>query len=243
MKIFLINPDYGMTTEQLQQRLRLLSQHVGPDVQLEMQCLTHNKIEIDSALDVALAAPEIITMAVAAEKAGADAIVLYCFSDPALDACREVVDIPVIGAGQAACLLAPMVGRQAGLLLADASRCAEKRLFVNQCGVDPQRITAVGGITGRGLDVWAQRAEALDLLTEAGKHLLREQQVQVLILGCLSFLGLAQPLSERLGVPVLDPAVAAVTMAEALVRQGLRTSRLAYPAPPQRQRSWSGGEL
>ena len=146
MKIFIINPDYGVTPEQLATRCRLLSAHVGPDVELTMECLTQNKIEIDSALDVALAAPEIITMALRAQNEGYDAVVIYCFSDPALDACRELLSIPVVGAGQAACLVAPLVGRQAGLLLASALRAPEKRLFVEQCGVNPARIAAIGGL-------------------------------------------------------------------------------------------------
>lgn len=242
MKIFIINPDYGVTPEQLATRCRLLSAHVGPDVELHMECLTQNKIEIDSALDVALAAPEIITMALRAQKEGYDAVVIYCFSDPALDACRELLDVPVVGAGQAACLMAPLVGRQAGLLLASAARAAEKRLFVEQCGVEPRRITTMGGLTA-AVDPWGDRGRALELLAEAGARLLEQGGVQVLILGCLSFLGLAKPLERRLGVPVIDAAAAAVATAEALVRQGLGTSRRAYPTPPQRQRSWSGGEM
>ena len=83
----------------------------------------------------------------------------------------------------------------------------------------------------------------MELLAEAGAKLLEEGGVQVLILGCLSFLGLAKPLERRLGVPVIDAAVAAVAAAEGLVRQGLATSRHAYPAPPERQRSWSGGKM
>ena len=242
MKIFIINPDYGVTPEQLALRCQLLSAHVGPDVELTMECLTQNKIEIDSALDVALAAPEIITMALRAQREGYDAVVIYCFSDPALDACREVLSIPVVGAGQAACLVAPLVGRQAGLLLASAARTPEKRLFVEQCGVNPARIAAFGGL-GEAVDPWGERERALDLLCEAGAKLLEEGGVQVLILGCLSFLGLAKPLERRLGVPVIDAAVAAVAAAEGLVRQGLATSRRAYPAPPERQRSWSGGKM
>lgn len=109
MKIFIINPDFGVTPEQMAARCHLLSVHVGPDVELHMECLVENHIEIDSALD---AAPEIIKMAVRAESEGYDAVVLYCFSDPAVDACREVVSIPVVGGGQASCLLAPLVGRQ-----------------------------------------------------------------------------------------------------------------------------------
>lgn len=242
MKIFLINPDYGMTKEQLSSRCAMLTAYVGPDVELHMECLTKNKIEIDSALDVALAAPEIISMAVKAQEDGYDAVVLYCFSDPAVDACREVLSIPVVGAGQAACLLAPCISRQAGLLLADTSRIAEKRLFFAQCGVSADRFAVIDGIDGRELDLWQNREQTLDLLTEAGSKMV-QQGAQALVLGCLSFLGLAQPLSQRLLVPVIDPAAAAVTMAEALVRQGLHTSRAAYPAPPKRKRSWSGGEL
>ena len=243
MKIFIINPDYGVTSEQMAARCHLLSAHVGPDTELYMECLVENHIEIDSALDAALAAPEIIKMAVRAEREGYDAIVLYCFSDPALAACREAVKIPVIGGGQASLLLAPVVGRQAGLLLADDSRRAEKQLFVEGCGINPSRIAAIGGINGRGINFWAERERTLELLAQAGAKLLAESGVQGLILGCLSFLGLAQPLSERLGVPVIDSAVAPVSLAESVVRQGLMTSRKAYPAPPARERSWAAGKL
>ena len=228
MKIFIINPDYGVTPEQLAVRCRLLSAYVGPDVELHMECLQNNHIEIDSALDVALAAPEIITMAWRAQNEGYDAVVIYCFSDPAVEACRELLDI--------------LVGRQAGLLLASAARTPEKRIFVEQCGVQPSRITAIGGLA-HAVDPWGERERAIALLVEAGAALLEQSGVQVLILGCLSFLGLAKPLERRLGVPVIDAATASVAAAEALVRQGLGTSRKAYPMPPKRQRSWSGGEM
>lgn len=243
MKIFIINPDYGVTDEQIKHRCNILKQYVGADVELHMECLTKNKIEIDSALDAALAAPEIITMAINAEKQGYDAVVLYCFSDPALDACRESLNIPVIGAGQASCLLAPLISRQAGLLLADNTRNAEKRLFIEQCGIMPSRITAINGILGRGLDMWQDREKVLALLVEAGQEMLAKEQVQILILGCLSFLGLGKPLSQILGIPVIDSAVAAVATAENLVRQQLFTSKTAYINPPVRKRTWSDGIL
>lgn len=243
MKIFIINPDYGVTKEQMAHRCSILQNYVGNDVELYMECLTKNHIEIDSALDAALAAPEIISMACKAQQQGFDAVVLYCFSDPAIDACRELLAIPIIGAGQAACLQAPLISRQSGLLLANTGRLAEKQLYVEQCGVALGRISAIGGIDEAGIDFWQQRELTLELLAKAGKQLMAKHNVQALILGCLSFLGLAGPLSKRLGVPVIDPAIAAVTAAEAIVKQGLCTSRKAYPQPPERKRMWSGGEL
>lgn len=243
MKIFIINPDFGMSNAELERRCAILKNFVSPDVELYMECLTQNNIEIDSALDVTLAAPEIITMAVRAEAEGYDAVVLYCFSDPAVDACRELLHIPVIGGGQAACLLAPLIGRQAGLILADDARYGEKRLFIDTCGVAPSRIPAIGAIAKHEGSLWENREEVLRKLQSAGKKLIEEQQVQVLILGCLSFLGLEEKLSSLLQVPVISPAISAVSMAEALVRQNLLTSRKAYPTPPLRQRKWQGGML
>lgn len=239
MKIFIINPDYGVTEEQMAYRCNMLQQYVGSDVELHMECLTKNHIEIDSALDAALAAPEIITMAYKAQEQNFDAVVLYCFSDPAIDACRELLSIPVIGAGQAACLQVPLISRQAGILLANTARLAEKWLYVEQCGVAPTRICAIDGISESGISIWEQRDLVLELLTESGQRLIEQKNVQALILGCLSFLGLAQPLSERLCVPVIDPAIVAVSTAESVVRQKLFTSRKSYPAPPVRKRSWT----
>lgn len=243
MKIFIVNPDYGVTAEQIAHRCGILQKYVGNDVELHMECLTKNKIEIDSALDAVLAAPEIISMAYKAQQNGFDAVVIYCFSDPAIDACRELLSIPVIGAGQAACLQAPLISRQTGLLLANCRRFAEKKLYIEQCGVAPARISAIGGIDVSDIDFWHQRDITLELLAKAGEQLITEYKVQALILGCLSFLGLAGPLSQRLGVPVIDPAITSVSVAESIVKQGLYTSRKAYPQPPKRKRVWSGGKL
>lgn len=243
MKIMLINPDSGMDAGTLSARCELLKEYVGADVELAMVCPTRNNLELDSALDAALAGPELLCLIKQAEQEGYAAVVLYCFSDPVLAAARELVRIPVVGAGQAACLLAPVLGRQAGLLLADDLRIAEKKDFILQTGVRTDCIPAVVGIAGRGMDMWQNREQVLELLQAAGRDLLEKQKVQVIILGCLSFLGLSQPLSKLLGVPVIDPAIAAVSLAESLVRQKLSTSQLAYPTPPDKVRTWSGGSL
>lgn len=234
MRIFIINPDYGVRPSQMAVERRILSDFTGEDVELHMECLTETPVEIDSAFDVALAATEILHLAGKAQQQSYDAIVLYCFSDPILDACREMVNIPVVGAGQAACLLAPVLGRQAGLLLADGRRLPEKRQFVTRCGVAADCITAFTAIDADGVDLWLDRPEVQERLAVAGERLLKESGVQVLILGCLSFLAQGLPLAQRLGVPVIDPAIAAVSLAESLVRQRLTTSRRAYPRPPHR---------
>lgn len=222
MKIYIINPDYGVRREDMDRRCEMLQKHVGPDVTLAMDCLVETKVEIDSEWEAALAAPEILRMAEAAEKHGYDAVVLYCFSDPAAAACRERLTIPVIGGAQAAMMTVPLVGKRAAVLLADPHRIGEKELFLPTLGIDRTRIAAIDAIDFGGRDLWTERKAVLQALTEKGREIIRYSHADVLVLGCLSMLGLGIPLADQLGVPVIDPAIAAVTMAESVVRQTMR---------------------
>lgn len=228
MKIRIINPDYGVGEEAMAQRCGLLQHYVGPDVELSMVCLTQTKVEIDSASDVVLAGPEILQLARQAEREGCQAVVLYCFSDPVVDACREQLTIPVVGGAQASMLLFPALARNVSVILADPARIGEKESFLGTLGVDRHHIGTITAIDFRGRSIWDNREEAYRQLVAVGKKL-KGQGAECLALGCLSFLGLAAPLGRELGIPVIDPAIAAVSLAESLIRQGLATSKVAYP--------------
>ena len=229
MKILIINPDYGMTQEEMALRCRILEEYTAPDTQLAMVCPQSSGVELNSALDVVLAAPEIVQLAADGQNAGFDAIVLYCFSDPVIDACREALRIPVIGGAQASCLAALNVCRSFGVILADEARLPEKKLFLRTLGVSPERIGQIAAVNLNGISPWADREITFKKLLACGQKMMRETHTEAIVLGCLSFLGLAEPLSRVLGIPVIDPAVAAVTTAESIVRQRLFTSKVSYP--------------
>lgn len=229
MKILIINPDYGMTQEEMALRCRILEEYTAPDTQLAMVCPQNSGVELNSALDVVLAAPEIVQLAADGQNAGFDAVVLYCFSDPVIDACREALRIPVIGGAQASCLAALNVCRSFGVILADEARLPEKKLFLRTLGVSPERIGQIAAVNLNGISPWADRETTFKKLLACGQKMMRETHTETIVLGCLSFLGLAEPLSRVLGIPVIDPAVAAVTTAESIVRQRLFTSKVSYP--------------
>lgn len=229
MKILIINPDYGMTQEEMALRCRILEEYTAPDTQLAMVCPQSSGVELNSALDVVLAAPEIVQLAADGQNAGFDAVVLYCFSDPVIDACREALRIPVIGGAQASCLSALNVCRSFGVILADEARLPEKKLFLRTLGVSPERIGQIAAVNLNGISPWADRETTFKKLLACGQKMMRETHTEAIVLGCLSFLGLAEPLSRVLGIPVIDPAVAAVTTAESIVRQRLFTSKVSYP--------------
>lgn len=229
MKILIINPDYGMTQEEMALRCRILEEYTAPDTQLAMVCPQSSGVELNSALDVVLAAPEIVQLAADGQNAGFDAIVLYCFSDPVIDACREALRIPVIGGAQASCLAALNVCRSFGVILADEARLPEKKLFLRTLGISPEHIGQIAAVNLNGISPWADRETVFKKLLACGQKMMRETHTEAIVLGCLSFLGLAEPLSRVLGIPVIDPAVAAVTTAESIVRQRLFTSKVSYP--------------
>lgn len=229
MKLMIINPDYGMTDEEINLRLKILKKYVAPDTELAMVCPKKSRVEINSAIDVVFAGAEILELAAKAESDGFDAVILYCFSDPVIDACREALKIPVIGAAQASCLAALQISRSFSVILAESARIPEKKIFLRTLGIDSSRIGEISAIDLHGISVWKNRDEVLNRLTICAKEMAKKNKIEAIILGCLSMLGVAEDLSKILKIPVIDPAVCAVASAESLVRQKLSTSKISYP--------------
>jgi allantoin racemase len=218
MKIRIINPDYGTPRELMDRETAMLQRVVDKDTELSMECLTETKVEIDSAREAVLAGPEILRMTRRAEEEGCDAAVIYCFSDPALEACQESVSIPVVGGAQSAMLASVLTGKRAGVLITSEQRIPEKELFLRTLGVDSSRLAGIASLNWHLGSIWEHRKEAAGALIETGQRLVKENHADVLVMGCLAFLGLGKEVEQGTGVPVIDPAVAAVLAAEAMVK-------------------------
>ena len=78
-------------------------------------------------------------------------------------------------------------------------------------------------------------ARVVSLVVDAGLDLIARREADVLVLGCmsLSFLGVAEQARERIGMPVINPAMCALKTAEALVAQQLKPSRRTLCRPSQ----------
>jgi allantoin racemase len=85
------------------------------------------------------------------------------------------------------------------------------------------------------LDLKSRADSLADTIADAGGRLVRNRGADVLVLGCMSmaFLGMAETLGERCGVPVLNPARAALKTAEALASMRITHSRRTYPRSPK----------
>ncbi|GAA2613702.1 hypothetical protein GCM10009863_29290 [Streptomyces axinellae] len=74
---------------------------------------------------------------------------------------------------------------------------------------------------------------AVEAIADQAARAVEEDRAEVICLGCGGMSGLAERVTARTGVPVVDGVTAAVTIAESLVRLGLPTSKARTYAPPR----------
>lgn len=152
--------------------------------------------------------------------AGFDAAVIAAFADPGLGAARELFPIPVVGLAEAGMLTACMLGAKFGIVTFSPALEAWYHESVAWHGMQA-RCAGVFALDEGFADVVAvqeEKAEALVAL--AGRAIAGGADVIVLAGAPLS--GLAARVRERIAVPVVDCAVAAVKQAEALVALRVR---------------------
>jgi allantoin racemase len=210
----------------------LRTRAAGADV--DVRSLTGGPPSIESAWEAALVVPELCDAVRRAQQDGFHAVIIGCFSDPGLEALRELTTIPIVGPGSAALHVAAQLGTRLGVIspLDAAPGRVAARL----------RALGVGGLLGSVrsvgmpvLDVARNPEPVLARLEEVGRAAMREDRADVLVLGCMSmgFLGITDELTKRLEIPVVNPVTAALKTAEMVVSMGLSHSKAAYPVPPK----------
>ena len=188
---------------------------------------------IESAHDAALVVPELIRLAPRAEERGFSAIIVGCYSDPGLDALREMLRIPVIGPGAASLHVAAQLGTRISLLTPAGRGYGRVAARMRALALGPL-LASVRGIGLSVMDLAQQKPGALDKAAEAARVAVDQDGADVLVLGCMSmaFLpGVTQALGKKVGVPVVNPVIAALKTAEACVAMGLAHSKKAWPVP------------
>lgn len=229
MKIKVIMSDKAMSRETMNEREKMLSRAVSSDSEVIVDCIKRGPDELDCHTDEAFAAPEMVKEAVKAEKEGADAIVIYCFSDVGLDAMRENVRIPVIAPGEVSLAAASMICNRITVLTSESTNIPRtyRRLMKN--AIAREKMVSV-----RALDIPIGELRTNPEATEkylfaVCKKAVEEDHADGIILGCLGMAGYGRKVEAVLPVRVIDPAFAAVAYAELSARLGLSHIEAMYP--------------
>lgn len=216
---------------ELERRRSYLERHAAPGTTVAVEDSDEGPASIESSAEESLAVPPLLAAAPRLESGGANAVIVGCFGDPGLAAVREVTRIPVVGPGQASGHLAAQLGdRFAVLTVVDEVVPAVHRQMRSH-GLE-RFVSEVRAVDVPVLELRSRRDEVLDTLEAEGLAALANG-ADTLVLGCMTmgFLDVARDLQARLGVPVVNPAVAALKAAEGMVAAGLAPSARAYPTP------------
>lgn len=140
----------------------------------------------------------------------ADAHVIACYSDPGLALARAEINVPIFGIQESAIAMALTRGERFGVIaIAEASIQRHLRA-IRQMAVEP-RLAAERALN---LSVADTTGDAVfSRLVQTGAKLRDRDTADVLILGCAGMARHRAALEAELGLPVIDPAQAAVTHA------------------------------
>ena len=218
--------------EEVARRREFLRMRVALGVEVDVRSIGDGPASIESSWEAALVVPALCEAVVRAQAEGFSAVIVGCFSDPGLDALRELTSIPVVGPGAAALHLAAQLGTRFTIISPLESAPGRGHERLRALALDA-KLASVRGVNMPVLEVARSREAVLDRLEEVGRAALADDGADALVLGCMSmgFLGITDDLQKRLDVPVVNPVTAALKTAEALVSMGLSHSKVAYPMP------------
>jgi len=234
-RILVINPILQSDFDRADKKF--LQEKAGPLFEIEVESLEYGPASIESHYDEILAAPFVVKKVIEAEKKGFDAVIINCFLNPGMHAAKENVNIPVIGPGEAAIHLALMIGN--GFSIIDPG----PRKYISYMPPEQVRMMGVSTrfISERGagvavLDITKNLKRTTRMVAEQAKLAVEQDGADVIVLGCTGLVGLAPRVQDIVGVPVIDPALAALRTAETLCKMDLPPNRVAYPRPPDKIR-------
>lgn len=213
MKILLINPN---TSEGLTDRLAAAARGVAsPGTVVEPVTAPRGVPYISTRSEALIGGLSVIEI-LAERQSEFDAAIVAAFGDPGLSEARELFDLPVVGMAEAGMLTACMLGgRFAIVTFAQAlgpwyHDCVARHRLEARCAGIRLLDGAFSSITG-------VHEEKEDLLVALANRAIEEDDADVVVLAGAPLAGLATRVRDRVRVPVVDCAEAAIRQAETLV--------------------------
>jgi allantoin racemase len=195
-----------------------------PSTEVVVKSIKEAPQAIECDYDKALAEHLVVREVVEAEKEGFSAVVINCFDDPGLRAAREVVDIPVFGIGETSLYYALVLGDNIAIVSTGRNSVVVYRRKARELGID-SRVVYVSGIEVPVLELRSSEKLVKSMLVNEISRAVSEYGAQVAVLGCGGFIGLAEELSKECGIPVVDPTLVTVKIAEMSAKLGYKHSK------------------
>ena len=239
MRILVANPNTSeIVTEVIMRSARRCAL---PGTELILLTSPGGTRNIDCAYGDYMSAPHMIeAVRGRAEADKPDAVVLAGFGNVGVFALKEILDIPVCSISEAGMAMACLLGHRFTTLTMLDQFIPYQQDLVRLYGFEA-KCASVRAININVEEAATDRARTLRDLTTQVKKIVAEDRAEVVILACAGLCDYDRELSRASGIPVIDPVVAAVKMAESLVQMGLSHSKVRkFHAPPQPIEAYRG---
>lgn len=208
-RLLIINPNSNVSvTHGIRDALDLLEGAQS----LEIDCveLADAPFGIESDEDIQSVVPLLIDE-ISSRQDDYDVFIIACYCDPGLIECRAISGKPVLGINESAAKMSASLGSRFGVLALGRESIQRHIAYVHTLGLQdyhagerPLNIT---------VDEAANDPHTLQKIIETGRELIDEDGAETLVLGCAGMARHRLAAEEALGVPVIDPVLAAATLA------------------------------
>lgn len=206
--ILVINPNSNESvTQGIDQALQSCRTRHG--VNISCSTLANAPFGIETDEDINVVVPLVVSEI--NNNQDRDAFVIACYSDPGLNESRTVSKKPVFGIHESAVSLSATYERRFGVLALSRESIQRHIAYVRQLGY--QAFHAGERPLDISVDEAANGPDVLQRIIDTGRQLIDEDGAETLILGCAGLAAHRKAAQQELGVPVIDPVQAAVTMA------------------------------
>lgn len=229
MKIMIINPNSSL--EMTAHLDRVLNKIKGEHTELTVTCPSNGPLAIESSYDEAMCAPGVLELVKKANEEKYDAVILACFSDPALEQAREISDILVTGIEEISLHVAAMLGSKFTVLTMTDKRVPSKEAHVRRFKLEGS-LASVRPLGMSVAEIEADEKRACAQILKVAKEAAEKDGAEVIVLGCAGMAGYADVVRSDLGMEVIDPSSLALKVTEALVAAGMKQSKRGYYSYP-----------
>lgn len=208
MKLLYMNPN---STEAMTRSVVAVARAAAPGVEVIGWTNADGPPAIQGAADGDAAVPGLLAMLPRAAQEGVDAIVIACFDDTGLGALRAAAHCPVLGIGQAAYLMAGLLGARFSVVTTLAASVPVIEGNIARLGAQGCVRVRPSGIPV--LEVDEGREETRADLARQIRAAAEEDAVPVVVLGCAGMAALRADLAARSGITLVDGVAASARLA------------------------------
>nr|WP_067297272.1 aspartate/glutamate racemase family protein [Marinobacterium profundum] len=219
LRLLLINPNTNAAlTRQMQQ---VAGTTISAETELHCINPPAGPYAIECKADRDAAAIQLQTLVNSRACQGYDALILACFDDIELQSLRESMRVPVIGLCEAALFAARALPGRFAIVTTVHAAVPGIRSMLTRYGASDQACVHAAGIGVA--EAAGDGAQAAEKIAACIRTAIEQDGAKTIVLGSGGLTGRAADLQRSFGLPVIDPVVSALALAESLARLQLRS--------------------